>query len=66
MRKTKEYEVLTIKLEKKIAEDMSKLCEETRLTKIAAVEKALEKQTDIIVVNFKKIICEARSWKKII
>ena len=43
MRKTKEYEVLTIKLEKKISDDMVKLCEETRLTKTAAVEKALEK-----------------------
>ena len=42
MRQTKEYEVLNCKLDKKIADKLTKYCEDTRLSKTATVERALE------------------------
>lgn len=46
-RPTKEYEFLHCKLEKKISEDLQKLCDESHLTKTAAVERALEEYIKI-------------------
>lgn len=37
---------LSILMEKELAEELSKYCEETRLTKTAAIEKAVEKMLD--------------------
>lgn len=42
MRQAKEYEVLNCKLDKLISDKLTKYCEDTRLSKTATVERALD------------------------
>ena len=41
--KIKEYDLFQCKLDKKISKALTEFCDETKLTKTAAVEKAIDK-----------------------
>lgn len=50
MQKTKDYRAVSLKLDKSIDERLVKFCTETRMTRTATIEKALEKYLE----EFKK------------